>query len=121
MTRFHGSHWLERADVGDVTIVRLKTPQPLNEDTTRSIFDSISSLVGAVGRKRVVLNLAALEYLLSPVLGKLVLLSRKVQASDGRLALCQLSANALEVLELTHLKDLFSIYATEEEALQSFS
>jgi anti-anti-sigma factor len=115
-----GSHWLEREDRGKVTVVRLKTPKVLDEDTIRAVFDPIYSLSG-LGRNQLVLNLAAVEYLPSLALGKLVMLNRKVQADNGRLALCQLSPVVEETLQSTHLNDLLNLYATEQEALQSFS
>ena len=120
MSEKHGSHWLEREDVGEVTVVRLKTPKVLDEDTIRAAFDPIHTISG-LGRNRLVLNLAAVEHLPSMALGKLVMLNRKAQAGNGRLALCQLSPPVMEILETTHLNELLNIYATEEEALQSFS
>lgn len=54
-------------------------------------------------------------------LGKLVMLNRKVQAGNGRLVLCNLSQTIQHLLDTTHLGDLFPLYATEQEALQSFS
>jgi anti-sigma B factor antagonist len=121
MSSKHGSHWLEREDFGDVTVVRLKTPKLLDDDTSREVFNPIYSLVADVGRSRLVLNLATVEYLSSMALGKLVMLNRKAQAGNGVLALCHLSPNAESILDSTHLKDLFTIYTTEQEALQSFS
>ena len=53
-------------------------------------------------------------------MGKLVLLNRRAQAAGGRLALCQLSPMAAEVLDATHLTELFNTYGTELEAVQSF-
>ncbi len=118
MTGKHGTtHWLEREDFGEVTVVRLKTPKALDSDTIRAVFDPIYSLVSDMGRNNLVLNLAAVEYLPSMALGKLVMLNRKVQAGNGRLALCQLSPPVAEILETTHLNELFTIYATEQEAL----
>lgn len=118
MTGRHGTtHWLEREDFDEVTVVRLKTPRILDDDMTRAIFDPIYSLVSDMGRNNLVLNLAAVEYLPSTALGKLVMLNRKVQAGNGRLALCQLSPTVAEILESTHLNELFNIYATEQEAL----
>ena len=119
MSEKHGSHWLEREDVGDVTVVRLKTPKILDEDTVHAVFDPIYTLSG-IGRNRLVLNLAASDFLPSMALGKLVMLNRKVQAADGRLALCCLSQVAEESLVLTHVLTLFNVYATEQDALQSF-
>ena len=120
MTGKHGTtHWLEREDFGDITVVRLKTPKVLDDDLVRAVFEPIYSLVSNMGRNNLVLNLAAVEYLPSMALGKLVMLNRKVQAGNGRLALCQLSPTAQEILDSTHLSELFNIYATEQEALQS--
>jgi anti-sigma B factor antagonist len=121
MASEHRSHWLERADFGAVTVVRLRPAKVVDDDTAKAVFDPIYSLVEEVGRKQLVLNLAASEYLSSMGLGKLVLLNRKAQAGDGRLALCGLSPAVEGSLETMHLKQLFNIYATEQEAVQSFS
>jgi anti-sigma B factor antagonist len=121
MASEHRSHWLEREDFGGVTVVRLKPPRNVDDDTTRAVFDPIYSLVAAAGRNNLVLNLAAAEHLPSTALGKLVLLNRKVQAGNGRLALCQVSPAVESSLDSTDLKPLFNIYATEQEAVQSFS
>jgi anti-sigma B factor antagonist len=120
MSETHGSHWLEREDIGDVTVVRFKTPKMLDEDTARAVFNQIYTL-NDIGRNRLVLNLAAVEYLPSMAIGKLVMLNRKVAASNGRLALCCLTESALETLELTRVEQLFNKYPTEQAALQSFA
>jgi anti-anti-sigma factor len=120
MTEKHGSHWLEREDLGDITLVRLKTPKFLDDDIVRDVFDPIYTLSG-IGRNLLVLNVAGAEYLPSLGLGKLVMLNRKVQAANGRLALCHLSTALREILDNTHLSDLLAVYPTEQAALQSFS
>jgi anti-sigma B factor antagonist len=99
--------------------VRFKTPKILYEYTTSAVFDPIYTLCG-IGRNRLVLNLAGSDYLPSMALGKLVMLNRKVQAANGRLALCCLSPVAEESLVLTHILALFNVYATELAAVQSF-
>jgi anti-sigma B factor antagonist len=120
MSSKHGSHWLEREDFDAVTVVRLRIPKALDDDTIRVAFEPISTVCG-IGRSLLVLNLTAVEYLPSMGVGKLVMLNRRVQAANGRMALCCLSPAVKEVLESTHLNDLFNIYATEQEALRSFS
>ena len=112
---------LERADFGDVTVIRLKTPQMFDDDVMKNVFDLIYRLVDAMGRNKLVLNLAVVEYLPSMGLGKMVMLNRKVQTANGRLALCDVTPTLLKVLETTHLTGVFEIFATEEEAVQSFS
>src|SRR5688572_15630595 len=101
-------HWLEREDFDKATVVRLKTPKLLDEDTLRAVFDPIYTIVG-IGRARLVLNLAAVEYLPSMALGKLVMLNRKAEAANGRLALCCLTPIVAETLASTHLDSLFNI------------
>jgi anti-anti-sigma factor len=120
MSTKHSSRWLEREDFGDVTVVRVRAPRLGDDEITREIFDQIDTLVSVVGRRHLVLNLGAAEYLPSLALGKLVLLNRRAQAAGGRLALCHLSAAAGESLEATHLASLFHIYDTEQAALGSF-
>jgi anti-sigma B factor antagonist len=112
----HDTHWLEREDIGDVTVVRLKIPHGVNDITIREVFDPIYGLLGA-GRNRLVLSLAGAESLPSMAIGKLVMLNRKAQAAHGRLALCSLSSMVQPILEATHLNDLFHIYGTEREAI----
>ncbi len=81
MSGTHGMPWLEREDFGDVTVARLKTPSVLDDDTLRAVFAPIYTLVGAVGRTKLVLNLAAAGYLPSMGLGKLLILNRKSRRS----------------------------------------
>jgi anti-sigma B factor antagonist len=120
MSTTHGSQWLEREDFDTVTVVRLKTPKVVDDDTMRAVFEPIYTLCD-IGRTRLVLNLAPVEYLPSMSLGKLVMLNRKVQAGNGRLVLCNLSRTIQNLLDTTHISELFPFYATEQEALQSFS
>jgi anti-sigma B factor antagonist len=110
---------LEIEDVGDVTVVRFKTPRLEDDQHIGALFRQIAGLVDA-GRRRLVLNFSEVEFLASVAIGKLVMLYRKVQGAQGRLALCYLSPATDEALEVMHLKDLVPTYATEEEALQSF-
>jgi anti-sigma B factor antagonist len=121
MASKHSSPWLEREDFGDVTIVRLKVSKLDDDVTTRDLFGQIDTLLHEVGRHNLILNLAGLEGLPSLTLGKLVLLNRRAQAVHGRLVLCNLARTAAEVLDSTHLTELFRIYRTERDALQSFA
>jgi anti-sigma B factor antagonist len=121
MTEKHGTHWLEREDRGEITIARLKTPKLLDDDVARAVFDPLAVLVGEMGRSKLVLNLAPVEYMPSLALGKLVMLNRKAEAAKGRLALCHLSDAVRNVLDVTCLTPVFQIYATEQEAVDSFA
>src|SRR5438105_2196916 len=110
----------EREDIGDVTVIRVKTAHVQDEDAIRAVFDFIHKLLTDHGRKQIVLNIADADFLPSTGLGKLVMLSRKLQSVQGRLALCHLAPLVQESLEHTRLTPLFNIYGTEAEALASF-
>ncbi len=115
------THWLEREDIGPLTVVRFRTKSLGNDDDTRAIFDQIYSLVDDVQRYQLLVNFAAVEYLASLSLGKLVMLNRKVLVAGGRLALCNLTPNVREVLAVTHLDELFNLHRDEDEARRSFA
>lgn len=110
----------KREDIGDITVIRLTTGHVQDEDAIRAVFDYVHKLLADFGRKRIVLNLSDADFLPSTGLGKLVMLNRKLQAVQGRLALCHLAPLVKESLEHTRLTSLFNIYETEAEALQSF-
>jgi anti-sigma B factor antagonist len=116
----HASHWLEREDQGDLTIVRFRTTRLMDDDLTRDVFDEIYALVEDLDRRYLLLDFAQVDYLSSLALGKLVMLNRKVQAAVGRLALCSLNEDIREVFAITHLINLFYTYVNEGQAVQSF-
>ena len=115
-----GRHWLERADVGDVTVARFAVQRLQLEEFIRTIFQQLYGLVDVAHRNRLVLNLGTVEMLTSAAIGKLVMLNRKVQAANGRLALCCLTPTVKEIFDSMRLTDLFHIYPDEQAALQSF-
>ena len=117
----YGSHWMQREDIGDVTVVRLTTPRVMDDDITRAVFDPLVTLVTEMGRRNLVLNLSTAESLPSLALGKLVMLNRMVSAVNGRLVLCHLSPSVAGALEVTHLIEVLNLCGDEQEALQSFA
>ncbi len=67
--------------------------------------------------KRLVLNMTDVGYMDSSGVGTLVELLRRVNGYKGKLALVNLSARVKSVFEITKLDKFFSIYLTEEQAL----
>jgi anti-anti-sigma factor len=118
MSETQASDLLAREDVGDVTVLRVREPMLRGDETTESLFAQTSALVDA-GRSRLVLNFAAVVYLASMALGKLVNLLRKVRSAGGGLALCQVHTRIEEMLQMTHLADILLICGMEQEAVRS--
>jgi anti-anti-sigma regulatory factor len=111
---------LEREDVGAVTVLRLTVPRLLDDKEIVALFEGIVSLVAESGRRQLVLDFRRPKLLASLVIGKLVMLNRRVQAAGGRLALCGLSPLTIEELAVMRLAPLFQIYDEEQQARRSF-
>ena len=55
-----------------------------------------------------------------PALGKLINLKKKVAAVKGKLKLCCIHPDLLEVFRITRLDQVFEIYPEEQSALDKF-
>ena len=111
---------LELEEVGDVTVVNFVDKKILDEQNIQIIGDQLFSLVDEVGRRKLLLNFANVEYLSSAALAKLITLSKKLQQAGGRLILCNIDPQIYEVFEITKLNKLFNIQSEEQAALQAF-
>jgi anti-sigma B factor antagonist len=111
---------LEVEDCGDVTVVNFIDRKILDEQNIQKIGEDLFSLVDELGRKKILLNFSNVEYLSSAALGKFITLNKKVQASGGKLVMCNISEDIYEVFEITKLNKLFNIQKEEQTALQAF-
>jgi anti-anti-sigma factor len=106
-------------DVGDVTVVRFTVPRLMTEEDTEATFSKLYDLVENSGRRKFVLDLAAVESFASAALGKLVALNRKARAANARMVLCRPTQPVQRVLQLTRLNDVLISYDDEDEACRS--
>ena len=88
--------------------------------------DEIHALQVEVGKlrnlkKKVVLQLAEVDYIDSAGLGALVRLFGQLRVGGGGLKLCQLSPFVLKVLQATHLLGTMPNYSSEQAAVEAFS
>ncbi len=111
---------LEREDIGDVTILRIKEPMLLADGAAERVFDSANAVVDTEGRARLVLNFALVVFMASMALGRLVALMRRTQAAGGRLALCDVPRTIEGLLQVSRLTDILLNYHDEREAVGSF-
>jgi anti-sigma B factor antagonist len=111
---------LEVEDIGDVTVVKFVDRRILDEQNIQIIGDQLFSLVDEVGRRKVLLNFANVEFLSSAALGKFITLQKKLQAANGRLILCNIDPEIYEVFEITKLDKFFTITKDEQGGLQAY-
>jgi anti-sigma B factor antagonist len=109
---------MTNSEVNGVSVVELDGRIVLGEEST-SFREKLKSLI-AEGKKKIVLNMADIEYIDSAGLGTLVAahLSAKTQGASVRL--CHLGNKFHEVLQMTRLLTIFDVYDTEAAAVSSF-
>ena len=72
------------------------------------------------GGRSLVINLTGIHSMDSSGLGELVALQNMVNRADGTVVLCQPSPQVSELLKISKLDTVFSIYNTERESIRAF-
>src|ERR1700733_2496921 len=104
--------------IGDVSVIVLKGRIVLGEGSS-TVRERIKTLVGN-GKKKIVLNMANVTYIDSAGLGTLVAAHVSAKKEGTALLLSDLGTKFHEVLQVTRLLTIFSVYDTEAEAISSF-
>ena len=111
---------LEVEDSGDVAVVQFVDKKILDEQNIQIIGEQLFDLVEGQGKKKILLNFGNVEFLSSAALGKLITLHRKLQAVQGKLILCKIAKDILDVFKITKLDRILSIKDDEQQGLQAF-
>ena len=106
-------------EVDGVAVVALDGRIVLGEESN-ALREKVKSLI-AVGKKKIVLNMANVTFIDSAGLGTLVAAHHSAKTQGAALKLCHLGAKFQEVLQITKLLTVFDVYNTEAEAVGSFS
>jgi anti-sigma B factor antagonist len=103
---------------GHVTILDVKGRIVLG-DEIHTLRDAVRALV-AQGKKKIILNLAEVDYIDSSGVGELVGSFTTVRNSGGELKLLNLTPKVKDVLHVTKLYTVFDIKDDEFHAVKSF-
>lgn len=107
---------LETREVDGRTIVAVGGE--IDVYTAPRLRDEISDLVGQ-GRHRLIIDMEKVDFLDSTGLGVLVGGLKKVRAHDGSMELICSQDRLLKIFRITGLAKVFTIHASEAEALGS--
>lgn len=98
---------------GDVVILGFKGRlDALTADAAKQ--NLLTRLTGP--KPRLVIDLSQLNYISSAGLRVLLEVAKRVAAAEGKLALCGMVRNVLQVFELAGFASFLSIFPTREEA-----
>jgi anti-sigma B factor antagonist len=101
-----------------VEVVQINGRIELGEGSA-AVRDVVRDLL-AKGRKKILLNLADVDYIDSAGLGSLVSAFTSVRNDGGELKLVHLTKKVQDLLQMTRLYTVFEIFDDEESALKSF-
>jgi anti-sigma B factor antagonist len=105
-------------EVSHVTIVDINGRITLGDETGQ-MRDTVHRLI-AEGKKKIILNLAHVDYIDSSGVGELVSSFTTVRNSGGDLKLLSLSKKVHDILNVTKLYTVFDVKDDEFTAVKSF-
>jgi len=110
---------IDTRTVGDIHILDCSGKITLGEGTM-AVRNTVRDLLKA-GGKKIVLNLAEVNYIDSPGVGELVSTYTTVVNQGGQLKLLSLTKKIQEVMAITRLLTVFQVYESESESIASFA
>jgi len=106
-------------ELNDITVVSMKGEIVLGEESN-AFREKIKELLMA-GKKKIVLNVANVNYIDSTGVGVLVACFNSARSHDAALKLANVWSRFREVLQMTRLLTVFDTYDSESAAIQSFA
>ena len=107
---------LREDTAGDVLILEVKGR--IDSATAPALGERLTALLTGAGR-RLVLDLAQLEYISSAGFRVLLLAGKRADAGESRLVLCGVSGKVRQLFDIGGFLDLFSITGSREEGIAS--
>ena len=91
-----------------------------DDRTVREVSEQLNAVLPNDGKPiKLVLDFSGVDLISSSLLGKLILLQRRVDGSGGKLRLCELSPTVQSVFKTSNLDRLFGIVRDRTVALES--
>ena len=103
-------------EANDVLILSPQGNLDFNHATS---FQEATTLLVEKGAKKILIDFSDLSFISSAGLRVLIVLTKLLQQKNGALALSSLNEQILEIFSISGFHKLFSIYASEEEALKN--
>lgn len=92
-----------------VTVVRFFESRLFDDAIVREVGDQLMAALPAGAKTRFILDFSGVELVSSAMLGKLILLQRRIDAAGGKLRLCETGESVRSVFKSTNLDRLFAI------------
>ncbi len=103
----------------NTVIVQFRDSKILEDRTIQQLGTELIDLVQGRSSPRLVLDFTGVKYLSSAALGKLITLRRKVDQVGGKLRLCEIDPETMDVFRIAKLDDYFEIFGDQKSAIDS--
>ncbi len=111
---------IQVSDENGIKIVRFLDQHLFDERTVREASEQIAiSLPNDGSPIRLILDFSAVNLISSSALSKLILIQRRVDATRGKVRLCELSTILQQVFRTSNLDRLFAIDRDQRTALEA--
>ena len=111
---------IQVSDDNGIKIVRFNDQQLFDERTVREVAEQISVSLPSDGTPiRLVIDFSEVNLISSSALSKLILIQRRVDATRGKLRLCELSTILQQVFRTSNLDRLFAIDRDQRTSLEA--
>ena len=101
--------------VGDKLIVYLEGR--LDVSVANEVEEGLSDLIDTNGYKKVLLNMAGVEYMSSSGFRACISTLRKLNSLEGVMKICNIKPSVKRIFDVIELTSLFDIYESEEKAM----
>ncbi|MBL8763566.1 MAG: STAS domain-containing protein [Phycisphaerae bacterium] len=105
---------------GEIRVIELLDRAPGDEQRIARIESEILDNTGSIDTPRVVLSLAQVRVVSSPVLKALLHVRNRIKARGGEVRLADLDRNLERVFQATKLNQVFEICPTSRDAIRSW-
>ncbi len=92
----------------------------IDSGTSAELEKKLIALIDTDGVKDIVMDFSAMDYISSAGLRVLLMVAKKAGKLGGKVVLAGLSANVREVFDISGFSNIFSIFASQEEAVKAF-
>ncbi len=107
---------MSQHEVNGVLILSPKGNLDFNQATS---FQETATALIEKGANKVLINFTELSFISSAGLRVLIVLAKLLQQKNGAFALALMNDQILEVFSISGFEKLFTIYASEDEALKN--
>jgi anti-anti-sigma factor len=111
--------FVQTAVVQSVNVIDLKLPEQLDSEEFDHLNDSLLKVLDGKISSRWLLDLSAVDYMGSSVLGLMINIRQHVKSGGGTLALCGLTPRMAQIFRTCCLEKMFLIARTRAEGVRA--